>query len=70
LYSYKGSKTRKLIYLSKTSNRKLKTRDYRGNFIRYALKASEIMEAPEIKKQIRNHWEILQKSINKYNFLN
>ena len=70
LYSYKGSKTRKLIYLPKSSSNKLRTRDYRGNFIRYALKSSDVMEAPEIKRQIRNHWKILQKTIDKYNFSN
>jgi len=70
LYSYKGSKKRKLIYFPKTETQKLKTKEYRGNFIRYALKSAEIMEAPEIKKQIRNHWKILQKTLNKYDFSN
>jgi len=70
LYSYKGEKTRKLIYLPKSKNNRLKNRDYRGNFIRYALKSSDVLEAPEIKHQIRNHWKILQKTINKYNFSN
>ena len=70
LYSYKGVKTRKLVYLPKSSRSKIRTRDFRGNFIRYALKSSEIMEAPEIKRQIRNHWKILQKTINKYEFSN
>ncbi|KJS07122.1 MAG: RNA-directed DNA polymerase (Reverse transcriptase) [Flavobacteriales bacterium BRH_c54] len=70
LYSYKGVKTRKLIYLPKSSSNKIKIKDYRGNFIRYALKASEVLDAPEIKHQIRNHWKILQNTIDKYDFSN
>jgi hypothetical protein len=70
LYSYKGSKTRELTYLPKTKSQKVRIKKYRGNFIRYALKSAEIMEAPEIKKQIRNHWRILQRTIDKYEFSN
>jgi len=70
LYSYKGVKTRKLIYLPKSSSNKIKIKDYRGNFIRYALKASEVLDAPEIKHQIRNHWKIIQNTIDKYDFSN
>ena len=42
----------------------------RGNFLRYVYRASDEMEAPEIKRQLRNHWKILQKALKKYNFSN
>jgi len=38
--------------------------------LRYAYRASEDLDAPEIKKQLRNHWRILQKALKKYDFLN
>ncbi|MGB1018811.1 MAG: hypothetical protein ACPGVH_07060, partial [Chitinophagales bacterium] len=64
LYSYKGAKKR-LLY--KKNGREEK---YRGNFISYAMKAADILDAPEIKYQIRNHWKILQNTISKYEFNN
>lgn len=45
-------------------------RMHRGNALRYANRAAEIMGAPEIKKQYRNHFRILQETIKKYNFDN
>jgi hypothetical protein len=68
LYSYQGEKTREQIF--KQKNGKIRVKRYRGNFIRYALKSSEIMGAPEIRRQIRNHWRILQKTMKKYEFSN
>ncbi|MFK7048780.1 reverse transcriptase domain-containing protein [Flavobacterium columnare] len=75
LYSYKGVKTRTLPskksefkngrLIVKTFNRK-----FRGNYIKYIYNASNEMDAPEIKKQIRNHWRIMQKTLKKYNFSN
>lgn len=75
LYSYKGLKTRRLpakkiefnngFLTHKSYNRK-----FRGNYLRYAYKASDILEAPEIKRQLRNHWKILQRTLRKYNFSN
>ncbi len=70
LYSYKGSKTRELIFNSKSEKGKVRIKKYRGNFIRYALKSAKVMDAPEIKKQIRNHWKILQRTIKRYEFSN
>jgi hypothetical protein len=70
LYSYQGIKKRTLIGNNGVTNARQHERKYRGNFIRYAFKAAEILEAPEIKHQIKNHWNILQKTINKYNFSN
>jgi len=64
LYSYKGAQKR-ILYLENGREEK-----YRGNFIGYALKAAETLEAPEIKHQIRNHWKVLQETINKYDFSN
>ena len=45
-------------------------RKFRGNYLRYAYRASEDLEAPEIKRQLRNHWKILQKTLRKYDFSN
>lgn len=59
LFSFKGEKKRDLA-----------SRKYRGNYISYAYKASNEMNAPEIKRQLRNHWRILQKTIRKYDFSN
>lgn len=70
LYSYQGTSKRKLISNKGQEGKKERERLFRGNFIRYAHKASEILEAPEIRHQIRNHWKILQKTIGKYEFSN
>lgn len=67
LYTFKGVKGRKIYF---NQNSKSTVRKYRGNFIKYAYRSAEIMEAPEIKKQVRNHWKILQKTVNKYGFSN
>ncbi|MFK7001140.1 reverse transcriptase domain-containing protein [Flavobacterium oreochromis] len=75
LYSYKGVKSR-LIPSKKSEFRNGKlvvknfNRKFRGNYIKYIYKASDEMNAPEIKKQIRNHWKILQRTLNKYIFSN
>jgi hypothetical protein len=63
LYSYKGVEKRELIFNSRS-------RGYRGNFIKYAYKCAEIMDAPEIRYQVRNHWRILQNSISMHDFSN
>ncbi len=74
-YSYLGVKTR-MIPFSKTEYQKGKKinfkgfKKFRGNYIKYAYMASEELDAPEIKRQVRNHWKILQKTIKKYNFSN
>ena len=75
LYSFKGVKSRKLPakrrdfidgnFFTKTFERK-----FRGNYLRYAYRASDDLNAPEIKRQLRNHWKILQKTIKKYEFSN
>ncbi|CAL2107505.1 RNA-directed DNA polymerase (Reverse transcriptase) [Tenacibaculum sp. 190524A02b] len=65
LYSFKGVKTRKLPVKGNNYTRK-----FRGNYLRYAYKASEELEAPEIKRQLRNHWTILQKTLSTYEFSN
>ena len=43
---------------------------YRGNIFRYVHNASNEMNAPEIKRQYRNHWAIMEKTINGYDFVN
>jgi len=74
-YSFKGEKSR-MIPAKKTEfkNGKAQTiyfeRKFRGNYLRYAYRASEDLEAPEIKRQLRNHWKILQRTMNKYDFSN
>ena len=75
LYSFKGTKSRLLdSKRSEYINGKLVIkpfqRKYRGNYIKYIYRASEEMNAPEIKKQIRRHWKILQLTLRKYNFSN
>tara|TARA_R100000935_G_scaffold58927_1_gene100216 strand:- start:22507 stop:23184 length:678 start_codon:yes stop_codon:yes gene_type:complete len=75
LFTYKGVKSRKIpskriIYLNGQPISKPFWRKFRGNYLRYAYKASEELEAPEIKRQVRNHWKILQKTILKYDFSN
>lgn len=69
LYSYKGLKKRD----TNDNNQSKKNRSNRrsnGNFIKYVYRASKIMNAPEIKKQTRNHWKILRRTISKYDFSN
>ena len=75
LYSFKGVKSRKLpAKRTDFINGKAKTeyfeRKFRGNYLRYAYRASDDLNAPEIKRQLRNHWKILQKTIKKYEFSN
>ena len=81
LFTYKGTTKRELpertkYILSKDHlgywirKRITIPRKYRGNALRYANTASEIMNAPEIRKQYRNHFKILQETIKRYNFDN
>lgn len=75
LYSFKGVKTRKLpAKRGEFKNGKLTVKSYdrkfRGNYLRYAYRASEELEAPEIKRQVRNHWKILQETLKRYEFSN
>ncbi|MDO6812397.1 reverse transcriptase domain-containing protein [Tenacibaculum soleae] len=74
-YSYKGVKTRELPakktdFVEGKAITEYYHRKFRGNYLRYAYRASEDLNAPEIKRQLRNHWKILQKTINKYDFSN
>jgi hypothetical protein len=75
LYSFKGVNTRKLPSKRvENKNGKLVVnrfqRNFKGNYIRYAYRASDEMNAPEIKRQVRNHWKILQATLKKYEFSN
>lgn len=45
-------------------------RKYRGNIFRYIHKAADILNAPEIHKQYRNHWKILRSTMKKHGFDN
>jgi hypothetical protein len=61
-------RTRKLqILYSYLINRRTRIpgRDQKaqGNFLTYAYRASEKLHAPEIKRQVRNHWTKLQQEI-------
>jgi hypothetical protein len=75
LFSFKGIQSR---YLPATKqefqNGKLVTKEfdrkYRGNFIKYAYRASDIMEAPEIRRQVRRHFKVLKDYIKKFDFDN
>lgn len=71
LYSFRGIKSRmlpakKIVYKDGRLESKEFDRKYRGNFVKYAYRASEIMEAPEIKRQLRRHMIILKKYMNQY----
>lgn len=69
LYSFRGIKSRKLpgnkiVYKNGKLVKEEFERKYRGNFVKYAYRASEIMEAPEIKRQLRRHMIILKEYMN------
>lgn len=75
LFSFKGSKSRKLPskktdFIDGKAVTKVFQRKFRGNYLRYVYKASDDLQAPEIKRQLRNHWKILKKTIMKYEFSN
>ena len=75
LFSFKGAKSRiipakRTDFVNGKAKTKLFDRKFRGNYLRYAYRASEDLEAHEIKRQLRNHWKILQKTISKYDFSN
>jgi hypothetical protein len=75
LYSFKGVKSRKLPakrtdFINGVAETKYFDRKFRGNYLRYAYRAPDDLNAPEIKRQLRNHWKILQKTIKKYDFSN
>lgn len=77
IYSYKGQKTRKwrvkrqrLIFNEELEQFHFSEYDvdnlYRGNYIHYVNRASIIMNEPKIKKQLRNHWKILNDYMDKH----
>ncbi|CAH8290327.1 reverse transcriptase (RNA-dependent DNA polymerase) [Mariniflexile fucanivorans] len=75
LFSFKGEKSRMLPakrtdFIDGKAKTEYFERKFRGNYLRYAYRASDALEAPEIKRQLRNHWKILQKTMKKYDFSN
>lgn len=77
IYSYHGKKSRKIDFSRSRliNNRDRKTYEFekillkkrfRGNYLAYVERASKIMKEPAIKKQLRNHWKILQEAIRKH----
>ncbi|WP_346881513.1 reverse transcriptase domain-containing protein [uncultured Algibacter sp.] len=75
LFSFKGEKSRmlpskKTRYINGEAKTEYFERKFRGNYLRYAYRAADDLEAPEIKKQLRNHWKILQSTMKKYDFSN
>lgn len=75
LYSFKGVQSRELpatriMFQQGKLVKKEYSRKYRGNFLKYAYRASDIMEAPEIKRQVRRHMIILKKYMNQFEFDN
>jgi DNA-binding Lrp family transcriptional regulator len=75
LFSFKGVKSRivpakKLVFRNGQLETDYFDRKYRGNFIKYAYRASDIMEAPEIRRQIRRHYIILKEYLAKFEFDN
>lgn len=61
---------RRKIYTSKThlgsKRKKVNNKVYWGNYLSYVYLAAQIMEAPEIKAQLRNHWKITEQKISHY----
>jgi hypothetical protein len=56
LYSFKVVKSRKLpAKRTDFINGVAETKYFRGNYLRYAYRASDDLNAPEIKRQLRNH---------------
>ncbi|MEW4924725.1 reverse transcriptase domain-containing protein [Algibacter sp. 2305UL17-15] len=75
LFSYKGEKSRILpakrtSFIDEKAETKYFERKFRGNYLRYVYRAADELNAPEIKRQLRNHWKILQKTMKKYDFSN
>ncbi len=75
LFSFKGEKSRMLpakrtSFLGGRAKTEYFERKFRGNYLRYAYRASDDLDAPEIKRQLRNHWKILQQTLRKYDFSN
>lgn len=75
LYSFKGEKSRmlpskKTYYINGKAKTDYFERKFRGNYLRYAYRAADDLEAPEIKRQLRKHWKILQNTLKKYDFSN
>lgn len=75
MFSFKGIQSRKLPAKKLAfDGEELKELDfqrkYRGNFIKYAYRSSDILEAPEIRRQVRRHMIVLKKYMNHHNFDN
>ena len=49
----------------RSNARKFSQHDHVGNFITYSHKAAEKLNAPEIKRQVKNHWGKLRKEIKR-----
>lgn len=58
------------IYKSKShlgsKKKKVNGKLYRGNFISYIFTSSRILNQKTLKKQVRNHWKIIENLIAKY----
>lgn len=75
LFSFKGIQSRKLpakklIFNGNSLEEVNFERKYRGNFIKYGYRSADIMEAPEIRRQLRRHMIVLKKHMNQFNFDN
>ena len=61
---------RKRIYVSKSHlgarRKRVKDKVFWGNYISYMKTASVIMKQPAIKKQVRNHWRIIESEIKEF----
>ncbi len=71
LYSFRGIRSRKLpghkiVYKNGRLVKEVFVRKYRGNFVKYSYRASEIMESVEIKRQLRRHMIILKDYMNQF----
>lgn len=45
---------------------KKQSKVFRGNYLKYVYRASEVMGEQAIRSQVRNHWKLLQEAIEKH----
>lgn len=62
--------SKKTIFINGKTKTDYFDRKFRGNYLRYAYRAADELNAPEIKRQLRNHWKTLQKSMKQFDFSN
>ncbi len=65
-FTFRGARKYKIYkWDKKEKNFKVSEQQNWGNFLSYVKKASNIMDGNSIKNQIKNHWKIFHKELNK-----